>query len=80
MTAAARRQIFQAKETANPILDVDNQVAFFQFGEINVERGASGERVRRFQPPWPLDFVTPENFRVSNDDEFRLVTNETAGK
>ena len=80
MTAAARRQVFQTKESSNPVLQMDDEVAFFQFGEINVERGTGRQRVRRFQPAWTLDFVAAKNFRVGDDDQFRLVTNEAARK
>ena len=77
--AGGRRQIFQAEITSDAVLQMHDQIAFLQIGEINVERGARGQRVRRFQPARPLDFVTPENFRVGDDDEFGLVANETAG-
>ena len=80
MTAAACRQVFQTKKTADAVLDVDDEVAFLQFGEINVERGAGRERMRRFQPAWALDFVASENFRVGDDNEFCLVAEKTAGK
>ena len=73
-------QIFQAEKSADAVLEVDDEVAFLQFGEINVERGAGGERVRRFQPARALDFVAAKNFRVGDDDEFRLVAKKTAGK
>ena len=76
----ARGQVLQAEETANAVLDVDDEVAFFQFGEINVERGAGGERMRRFQPARTLDFVAAKNFRVGDNDEFGPVTKETARK
>ena len=56
------------------------RVAFLQFGEVNVERGAGGQRVRGFQPARPLDFVAAKNFRVGDDDEFCLFANEAAGK
>jgi hypothetical protein len=69
MTAAARRQVFQTKEFPNAVLQMNDKVAFLQFGEVNVERGTGGQRVRGFQPAWPLDFVAPENFRVGDDDE-----------
>ena len=76
--SGCRRQIFQAEKTADAVLQMHDQIAFFQIGEINVERGAGGQRVRRFQPARPLDFVTPKNFRVGDDDEFGLVANEAA--
>jgi hypothetical protein len=80
MTAAARRQVFQTKKSADAVLDVNDEVAFLQFGEINVERGAGRERMRRFQPARALDFVASENFRVGDDNEFCLVAEKTAGE
>src|ERR1039457_129530 len=80
MTAAARRQVFQTKESPNTVLQVDNQVAFFQFGEINVEGGTGGQRVRGFQPAWPLNFVAAKNFRVGDDDKFCFFAKKSAGK
>src|ERR1039458_4888123 len=80
MTAAARRQVFQTKESPNTVLQVNNKVAFFQFGEINVEGGTGGQRVRGFQPPWPLNFVAAKNFRVGDDDEFCCFAEKSAGK
>ena len=50
MTAAARRQVFQTKEPSNPVLQMDDEVAFLQFGKVNVEGGSGGQRVRGFQP------------------------------
>ena len=55
-----------------------DEIAFFQIGEINVQRGTRGLRVRRFQPARTLDFVAAKNFRVGDDDQFRLVTNKSA--
>src|ERR1035437_8995534 len=80
MTAAARRQVFQAKEFPNPVLQMNNKVAFFQFGEINVEGGTGGQRVRGFQPAWPLNFVAAKNFRVGDDDKFCFFAKKSAGK
>ncbi len=57
-----------------------DQIAVFQVGEINVERGPGRQRVRRFQPARPLDFVAAKNFRVGDHDEFRLVANKAAGE
>ena len=59
---------------------MDDQVAFFQFGEINVEGGTGGQRVRGFQPARPLNFVAAENFRVGDDDEFCFFAKKSAGK
>jgi hypothetical protein len=78
MTAVANRHGFQTKITADAILQMHDIIAFFQIGEINVERGTRRQRVRRFLPARSLDFVTPENFRIGHDDEFRLVTKKTA--
>src|ERR1017187_3487419 len=80
MTAAARRQVFQTKESPNTVLQVDNKVAFFQFGEINVEGGTGGQRVRGFQPARPLNFVAAKYFRVGDDDEFCFFAKKSAGK
>ncbi len=73
-------QSLQADKAADAILDVDDEVAFFQFGKINVEGGTGGEGVRRFHPPRPLDFIAPEYFCVRNDDDFGLVAKKTAGE
>ena len=78
MTAAARRQVFQSKESPYPVLQMNDKVAFFQFGKVNVEGGTGGQRVRGFQPAWPLDSVAPENFRVRDDNEFCFFTQEPA--
>ena len=59
---------------------MNNEVAFFQFGEINVEGGTGGQRVRGFQPAGPLDFVAAENFRVGDDDESGLFAKKSAGE
>ena len=80
MAAAARRQVFQTKESPNPVLQMNDKVAFFQFGEINVEGGAGGQRVRGFQPARPLNFIAPKNFRVGDDNEFCCFAQEPAGK
>ena len=80
MTAAARRQVFQTKKFSDAVLEMDDQVAFFQFGEVNVEGGTGGQRVRGFQPAWPLDFVASEYFRVGDDNEFCLFAKEPAGE
>ena len=60
------------------MLQMHDQVAFFQIREINVERGTRGQRVRGFLSARTLDFVTPKNFRIGDDDQFCLVANETA--
>ncbi len=78
--AGRRGQIFQAEISSDAVLQMHDQVAFLQFSEINVERGAGGQRVRRFQPARTLDFVTAKNFRVGDDDQFRLVANKTTGE
>ena len=80
MTAAARRQVFQTKEPSNPVLQMNDKVAFFQFSKVNVEGGAGGQRVRGFQPAWPLDSVAPENFRVGDDDELCFFTKKSPGE
>ena len=78
LVPAADGQIFQAEISPDAVLQMDDEVAFLQFGEINVERGTGGQRVRRFQPARTLDFVTAKNFRVGDDDQFGLVAEETA--
>ena len=55
-------------------------IAFFQIGEINVERGTRRQRVRRFLAARPLNFVTPKNFRIGDNDEFRFVANKAASE
>src|ERR1035437_5947256 len=80
MTAAARRQVFQTKESPNTVLQVDNQVAFFQFGKVNVEGGTGGQRVRGFQPPWPPNFLAAKKFPLGDDDEFCFFAKKSAGK
>ena len=57
-----------------------DQIAFLQIREINVERRTRGQRVRRFVPARTLNFVAPENFRVGDDDQFRLVADEAASE
>ena len=59
---------------------MDDEVAFLQFGEVNVECGAGGECVWRFQPARTLDFVASENFRVGDDNQPDLVAEKTAGE
>ena len=80
MTAAANRQVFQTKEPSNPVLQMNDKVAFFQFGKVNVEGGPGGQCVRRFQPAWPLDSVTPENFRVGDDNELCFFAKKSPGE
>ena len=78
MAAVARRQAFQAEKFSDAVLDMNDKVAFFQFGEINVEGGTGGQRVRGFQPAWLLNFVAAKNFRVGDDDEFCFFAQEPA--
>ena len=68
------------EDSADTVLQMDDEVALLQFGEVDVECGAGGECVWRFQPTRTLDFVTAENFSVGNYDEFGVVTEKTAGK
>ena len=72
--------IFQAEITPDAVLQMHDQIAFLQIGEINVQRGTRGQRVRRFEPARALDFVAPKNFRIGDDDQFRLVANKAAGE
>ncbi len=73
-------QHFQTEISPDAVLQMHDEVAFLQFGEINVQRGTGGQRVRRFQPARPLDLVTAENLRVGDDDQLGLVAEETAGQ
>ena len=75
--AGTRRQIFQAEIIPDAVLQMDDQIAFLQIGEINVERGAGRQRVRRFQPARTLDFVAAKNLRIRDDDEFCVVADES---
>ena len=59
---------------------MNDQIAFLQIREINVQRGTRRERVRRLEPARALDFVAPENLRVGDDDQFRLVAEKTTGE
>ena len=60
------------------MLQMHDQIAFLQIREINVERGARGQRVRGFLAARSLDFVAAENFRISDNDEFCFFAEETA--
>ena len=80
MAAVADRHGFQTEITPDAVLQMHDKIAVFQIREINVERGAGGLRVRRFLAARTLDFVASEDFRIGDDDEFRLVTNETASE
>ena len=71
-------QNFQTEITPDAMLQMHDVIAFLQFGEINVQRGARGLRVRRFEPARTLDFVTAKNFRIGHDHQFGFVANETA--
>ena len=78
MTAVANRHELQTEITPDAVLQMHDQIAFFQIREINVERGTRRQRVRGFLAARTLDFVTPENFRIGDDHQLRLVANETA--
>src|ERR1017187_2903919 len=80
MTAVANRHQFQTEITPDAVLQLHDQIAFLQIREINVERGARGQRVRGFLAARSLDFVAAENFRIGDDDEFGLVADETTGE
>ena len=80
MPTAYCRQIFQAQVFADAILQVHDQVAVLQFGKVNVERGARGERMGRFDPARALNPVTAKNFRIGDNNEPGLVANESAGQ
>src|ERR1017187_4228187 len=80
MTAAARRQILQTEITTDAVLQMHDQIAFFQIGEINVERRTGRQRVRRFLAARTLDFVTAKNLRIRDDDQLCFVTNEAASE
>src|SRR5207247_10244406 len=62
------------------VLEVDDVVAFFEFGEIDVERRTHCSRVRRFQPARTLDFVSTEDFRVGDDDQFCFTETKTTAE
>ena len=78
--AAGRRQVLQTQITADAVLQMHHQIALLQVREINVQRRARGLGMRRFQSARPLDLVTPEDFRVGDHDELRLVADESAGE
>ena len=59
---------------------MNDKVAFFQFGEINVEGGTGGQSVRGFQPARPLNFVAPENFRIGDDNELCCFAKKSTGQ
>ena len=52
----------------------------FQLGEIDIQRGARGLRVRGLEPARPLDFVPAENLRVGDHDHPRGLVQEAAGQ
>src|SRR5262249_31563837 len=58
---------------ANSMLQMHHVVAFFQFGEINIESGTRGQGVRRLQPAWTLHFVSAEDFGIGNHNQFRII-------
>src|ERR1017187_5043353 len=80
MTAVAYRHQFQTEITPDAVLQMHDQIAFFQIGEINVERGTRRQRVRRFLAARTLDFVTAKNLRIRDDDQLCFVTNEAASE
>ena len=55
-----------------------DKISIVQIGEINVERGTRSQCVRRFLASRTLDFVTAENFRVGDNDQFCFFANEAA--
>ena len=57
-----------------------DEIAFFQFGEINVQRGTRGLRVRRFEPARTLHFVAAKNFRIGDDDQLGFLVDEIRGQ
>jgi hypothetical protein len=62
------------------VLEVDDIVAFFEFGEIDVERRTHCRGARRFQPARTLDFVSSEDFRVGDDGQFCFMENEATAE
>ena len=74
--ARAQRQIFQAQITPDAMLQMHHQIAFLQIREINVQRRTRRLGVRRFQPARPLDFVTPENFRIRHHHQLGRLAQE----
>ncbi len=62
------------------MLQMHDQVAFFQIREINVQRRARGLRVGIFLAAWTLDFVTAKDFRIGDNDDFHLIANKSTRK
>ena len=62
------------------MLEVDHVIAFFEFGEIDVERRTHCRGLRHLQPAWTLDFVSTEDFRVGDDDQFCFTENKTTAE
>ena len=62
------------------MLDVDDVIAFFKIGEVNVEEGTRGLGVSRFEAARTLDFVAAEDFGVSDNDELAVLVHEAASE
>src|SRR6185437_6690357 len=80
MPAVANRHQFQTQITTDAMLQMHDEIAVVQVGEINVECRARGLCMGRFLSAWSLDFVTAKNFRICDDDQFRFVANKAAGE
>src|SRR5205807_10504523 len=76
--ARADWQHLQPDVTPNAVLQMDDIVAFFQLGEIYVQRRTRRLRVWRFQAAWPLHLVTPKDFRVCYHHQLRFVIQKPA--
>ena len=70
VTALGGGHDVQSEVAADAVLEMDDVIAFLQFGEIDVEQGAAGGGVRGLEAAGALHLVAAENFRVRDDDEF----------
>ena len=74
--AASDRHHPQAEVTADALLEVHDVIALLQVSEINLQQRTRRLRVRRLEPARTLHLVTPEDFRVRDDDELRRFAEE----
>lgn len=72
------REIFEAEKFSDAVLQVNDQVALLQIRKINVEGGARGQRMGRFQSARALNLVAAKNLGVGRDDQFQFVADEAA--
>ena len=66
----------QPKEFADAVMEMHHEIAFLEFGEINVERRTGGLRVGGLEPARLLALITAEDFRVGDDNHLGFVTDE----